>query len=139
MFRKFAQRAALALGALATVAATALSLAPSAGASVSSFPFGPDPRTPTSLTAVVQPAGGLTLTGTLTDAFGNPVAGQLVTFTTNGSSRFLCSDVTDLTGFASCGITAAQRTLIRSTAGGIWYDRFAGNVTLQPTFRAGHI
>jgi hypothetical protein len=66
------------------------------------------------------------------------VAGATVTFTTNGSSRLLCTAVTDVDGLAACAITGAQRVIIR-TAGGIWYARFAGDATLQPASRAGHL
>jgi hypothetical protein len=46
--------------------------------------------------------------------------------------------VTDADGLAACAITGAQRVIIR-TAGGIWYARFAGDATLQPASRAGHL
>jgi hypothetical protein len=119
----------------ATAAAAALAIPATAGAAVPAFLA--DPRTPTDITAVADPPGGLELTGTLTTAAG-PVAGATVTFTTNGASRLLCTAVTDVDGLAACAITGAQRVIIR-TAGGIWYARFAGDATLAPVFRAGHL
>jgi hypothetical protein len=119
----------------ATAAAAALAIPATAGAAVPAFLA--DPRTPTDITAVADPPGGLELTGTLSTAAG-PVSGATVTFTTSGASRVLCSAVTDVDGLAACAITGAQRVIIRG-AGGIWYARFAGDATLQPTFRAGHL
>jgi hypothetical protein len=119
----------------ATAAAAALAIPTAAGAAVPHFLA--DPRTPTDITAVADPPGGLELTGTLSTAAG-PVAGATVTFTTNGASRLLCTAVTNVDGLAACAITGAQRTIIRS-ADGIWYARFAGDATLQPAFRAGHL
>ena len=119
----------------ATAAAAALAIPTAAGAAVPRFLA--DPRTPTGITAVADPAGGLELTGTLTTANGDPVPGATVTFTTRGTSLVLCTDVTDATGFASCAITGLQRTIIRSV-GGVWYANFAGDATLQPASRAGH-
>jgi hypothetical protein len=119
----------------ATAAAAVLAIPAAAGAAVPAFLA--DPRTPTAIAAAAEPPGGLELTGTLTTAAG-PVAGATVTFTTNGASRLLCTAVTDAGGFAACAITGAQRTIIRG-AGGIWYARFAGDATLAPAFRAGHL
>jgi hypothetical protein len=121
------------IAAAAGIAALAIPAA--AGAAVPHFLT--DPRTPTDITAVADPPGGLGLTGTLTTAAG-PVAGATVTFTTSGSSRLLCTAVTNAGGLAACAITGAQRTLIRA-ADGIWYARFAGDATLAPVFRAGHL
>jgi hypothetical protein len=125
--------------AAAAVAAAILALAAASTAGAVIPRFLADPRTPTDITAEVQPAGGLELTGTLTTIDGLPVAGATVTFTTAGSSKFLCSDVTDVNGFAACVITPGQRTLIRTGSGGVWYSRFAGDLLLQPAQRAGHI
>ena len=119
----------------AAAAAAALAIPATAGAAVPRFLA--DPRTPTDITAFAVPAGGLELTGTLsTDA--GPVAGETVTFTTAGASMVLCSAQTDADGLAECGITGLQRTIVRAN-GGIWYARFAGDATYQPTFRAGHL
>jgi len=119
----------------ATAAAAVLAIPATAGAAVPRFLA--DPRTPTGITAAADPAGSLELTGTLSTASG-PVAGATVTFTTAGASKVLCSAVTGPDGLAACGITGAQRTIVRAN-GGIWYARYAGDLTLQPTFRAGHL
>jgi len=117
-------------------AAAALAIPAAAGAAVPRF-LAADTRTPTDITAVADPAGGLVLTGTLSTAAG-PVAGATVTFTTRGQSIVLCTDVTGATGLASCAITGLDRTIIRSV-GGVWYSNFAGDATLQPASRAGHL
>ena len=119
----------------ATAAAAALAIPTAAGAAVPRFLA--DPRTPTDITAVADPPGGLVLTGTLSTAAG-PVAGATVTFTTRGTSLVLCTSVTGATGFASCAITGLQRSIIRSV-GGVWYANYAGDATLQPASRAGHL
>jgi len=120
----------------ATAAAAVLAIPASAGAAVPRF-LAADTRTPTDITAVADPPGGLELTGTLSTGAG-PVAGATVTFTTRGTSLVLCTSVTGATGFASCAITGLDRTIIRS-AGGVWYANFAGDATLQPASRAGHL
>lgn len=120
----------------ATAAAAVLAIPAAAAAAVPRFLA--DPRTPTDITVAADPPGSLELTGTLSTA-GGPVAGATVTFTTAGASRFLCSGVTDASGLAQCRISPAERTLIRTRSGGVWWGRFAGNATLQPVSRAGHI
>jgi len=121
----------------ATAAAAVLAIPAAAGAAVPRF-LAADTRTPTAITAIADPPGGLMLTGTLTTADGTPVPGAVVTFTTRGTSLVLCTDVTDATGFASCAITGQDRTIIRSV-GGVWFDAFAGDALLQPVSRAGHL
>ena len=125
-----------ALAAASVAALGILASSATAGAAVPRFLA--DPRTPTDITAVADPAGSLELTGTLTTAAGDPVPGATVTFTTRGTSLVLCTDVTDATGLASCAITGLDRTIIRSV-GGVWYSNFAGDATLQPASRAGHL
>jgi len=122
---------------ITAAAAAVLAIPTAASAAVPRF-LAADTRTPTDITAVADPAGSLELTGTLTTANGDPVPGATVTFTTRGQSLVLCTDVTDATGFASCAITGLQRSVIRSV-GGIWYANFAGDATLQPASRAGHL
>ena len=75
-----------------------------------------------------------TLSGTLLDSNGNPIAGATVTFTVSGQT---CSGVTDVSGSASCTITpneaAGSYTITGSYAGSARFVPSTGTGTLVVT------